>query len=287
MSVGHQPRTKSNRATRRGYGKFGLEKGKKREQSPRHLRKSACEKNPAATVQEVTAGTLRQLHTLGNQRFGTSPFSEHFDRWLMNIKEVLWEFESNPNIFPDEQFVAERSQILLKIEQQLEELRRKESFLNEETRNLSNCKKRLENIKTEYITLARELRKRKNSDIRRLYFSFNQLKMMQDEIMQKTPSFLQGIFERDREKKEIEIAQKVNANQRELELAMLEFSTAREKLKEEYGRKIEPVIEAAKNLQREIDDLETDGSLEDRWFACETLADAVNAFLQRKTLQPN
>jgi hypothetical protein len=27
--------------------------------------------------------------------------------------------------------------------------------------------------------------------------------------------------------------------------------------------------------------------LEERWFACETLADAVNMFLQRKAVQPH
>jgi hypothetical protein len=32
--------------------------------------------------------------------------------------------------------------------------------------------------------------------------------------------------------------------------------------------------------------METDGSLEERWFACEALADAVNALMQRKKLQP-
>ena len=73
-----------------------------------------------ATEREVSELTLKQLHTLGSQKFGSSPFSEHFDRWLTNVTVVLDEFKSHPNIGVDDQFVNECAQTLSSIKNQLE-----------------------------------------------------------------------------------------------------------------------------------------------------------------------
>jgi hypothetical protein len=48
---------------------------------------------------------------------------------------------------------------------------------------------------------------------------------------------------------------------------------------------IDIVLCSRRFFQKTIDAMETDGSLEERWFACEALADAVNTFLQRKAIQ--
>lgn len=93
-----------------------------------------------------------------------------------------------------------------------------------------------------------------------------------------------GISKKAREQKETETTQGLNTGQRELELAMLDFNVAQEKLQDEYEKKRQPIIEQIRNRQKKIENLETDVSLEDRWFACEALADAVNALLERKTL---
>ena len=93
-----------------------------------------------------------------------------------------------------------------------------------------------------------------------------------------------GISKKDREQKETEAIQELNNRQSELELAMLDLTEVKEKLRDEYERKRKPVIEQIRNRQKKIESLETDSSLEDRWFACEALIDAVNALLQRKML---
>jgi hypothetical protein len=79
---------------------------------------------------------------------------------------------------------------------------------------------------------------------------------------------LRGVSKKAREQKETETTQEVNTGQRELELAMLDFTVERERLRDEYEKKRQPVIEQIRNLQKKSDTLETDGSLEDRWFAC-------------------
>ena len=99
--------------------------------------------------------------------------------------------------------------------------------------------------------------------------------------------FFHGISKKKREQKELAIAQELNDKQTELELVMLDFSAKQKELRAEYDRKREPVLEEIKKFHRIIQTLETDGSLEERWFACEALIDAVNSFLQRKATQPS
>jgi hypothetical protein len=65
---------------------------------------------------------------------------------------------------------------------------------------------------------------------------------------------------------------------------VIKFKVANDKFNEVYEEKQAPVLEQIKNLENQIDELETDGSLEERWFTCEGLIDAVNTFLQRKML---
>ena len=117
------------------YGKV-----KDRGRKPRSVGNSTREEKHVATKKEVSDKTLKRIRNLGSQRFGSSPFSEHFDRWLVDLTDVLSEFESNPNINADEQFVKERSQILSTVKIELEERRRKEATLEEASKNLSNSK---------------------------------------------------------------------------------------------------------------------------------------------------
>ena len=115
--------------------------------------KLSQEVKPVATEKEISEGTLKRLHTLGNQKFGSSPFSQHFDRWLTDVTIVLSEFEAHPNMNVDDQFLKERSQTLSIIKQQLEDRRHKEASLEQEIRNLSDSRKNLEQIDTEYVSV--------------------------------------------------------------------------------------------------------------------------------------
>jgi chromosome segregation ATPase len=283
--MGYQPQIKLPQASGRGYRKSRHEKGKARDQKHRSVGDSMREEKHVANMKEVSDRTLKQLRTLGKQRFGSSPFSEHFDRWLVNLKDVLSEFELNPNISADDQFVKERSQILSIVKIELEERRRKEASLEEAIKNLSNSKNLLERIKEEYATKTREIKRQKSSEIKRLNNNIDGLREELDYIVRMKTGLLRGISKKARKQKEIEATQELNTGQRELELAMLDFTEVQERLRDEYERKRQPVIEQIRDCQKKIEKLETDGSLEDRWFACEALVDAVNALLQRKTLQ--
>jgi len=134
-------------------------------------------------------------------------------------------------------------------------------------------------------TRTREIKGQKNSEIKRLYNNIDSLREELDYIVRMKTGLFRGISKKDREQKEIETTQELNTGQRELELAMLDFTEVQERLRDEYERKRQPLIEQIRDYQKKIENLETDGSREDRWFACEALVDSVNALLQRKTLQ--
>jgi hypothetical protein len=285
--MGYQPRIKSHRGAMNENKKPLREKGKERKHIRRPIGKRMLEENHTPTEKEVSDGTLKRLHTLGIQKFGSSPFSEHFDRWLSNVEAVLGEFESNPNICVDDQFVRERSQTLSIIKRQLEGIRCKEASLYREINNLSECRSRLKQISQEYATLTSELKGRKRGHLRRLYSIINKLKRNQENIIRMKTGFFRGISKKGKEQKEIDVAQELSDKQRELELIILEFNVAQKQLREQFERKREPVLEEIKHFRKRVESLETDGSLEERWFACEALIDAVNSFLQRKATQPS
>jgi hypothetical protein len=159
--MGYQPRTNATRVASRVYSKSVREKVKNREPGRRGVGNSKEKQFPVATAEEVTSGTLRRLHVLGSQRFASSPFSAHFGRWLSNITDVVGEFESNPNINVDVQFVRESAQIFSTIERRLGERHREEDSVEEDSKILSDSKKFFEQIKEEYVTTLRAFKARK------------------------------------------------------------------------------------------------------------------------------
>jgi len=277
-----QPQSKPRKYLSRKYPKQPPEKNKKRKPISKRVSKPPNEQKRITTAKEVTEITLQRLHTLGNQRFEPFPFSEHFNRWLTNVKEVLSEFESNPNTSSDNQYILERTQILTTIEQQLAMKRQKETALNEEEKSLNQCKNLLTQIKTEYVAKLKEVNKQKNREIKQLYRTINRLRKDQDETTRMKTGFFRGISKKSREQKEFEIEQKLAQQERTLELSTLNYKDTREKLRDEYETKTAPVVDRMKNSRNKLKDAETDASLEDRWFACDALVDAVNTYLQRK-----
>jgi hypothetical protein len=285
--MGYQPRKTSPKGAIHGYKKSLREKRKDRKRIRRGIGRSILEEKRTLSEREISEVTLKRLHTLGIQKFGSSPFNQHFDRWLMNVTVVLREFESHPNIKVDDEFVRETSQTLSTITLKLENLRCKERTLDQELKNQSDWKNRLKQINKEYSTLAGVIRGQRNREIRRLNGIINRLKKDQDNVIRMKTGFFHGISKKDREQKEMTITQELNNRQIELELAMLDFNVKQKELQAEIYRKKEPVMEQIKKFHKIIQNLETDGSLEERWFTCETLIDALNTFLQRKATQPS
>ena len=284
--MGYQPRKTSPKGAIHGYKKPLRERRKDRKRVRKGLVQPLPEEKHIPSEREITEGTLKRLHTLGIQKFGSSPFSEHFDRWLINVTSVLEEFESHPAMEVDDEYIRERSQALATIKQQLDKLSRNESTLDQELKNLSDQRTRLKQINAEYATSAGIIRGQRNREIKHLNAAINRLKKEQDEVIRMKTGFFHRMSKKAREQKEGTIAQELNDKQTELELVMLDFIAKQKELKEEYDTKREPVLEEIKKFRRTIQTFEMDGSLEERWFACEAIIDSVNSFLLRKSTQP-
>jgi len=234
------------------------------------------------SLQQIFEITLKRLHTLGNQKFGSSPFCEHFDRWLLNVETVLNEFETQPNVNIDEQFTEERNQIFTTVKLQLENQRQKENSFEIQINNMSSTKKHLQQIKNEYLTKALMLKNKKNVAIKSLNKELETLKEDQNQIVKMKTGFFRGITKREREQKETFVMQRYSDKQKEIEIITLDFKEKQKQLREEYENKCIPLLEEIKNFQKCTKEMDTDNSLEERWFACEALNDSINNFLQRK-----
>lgn len=282
--MGYQPRAKSPRGPRHGYNGPLRERGKYKRKNDR---KSVQEEQPIITEREITEATLRRLHVLGNQRFGSFPFSEHFDRWLTNVEIVLNEFKAHPTIGVDEEFINECTVTLAMIKRQLEDRCRKEGSVDQEVKGLSDYRSRLQKINSEFSTSTSSIRGQKSGEIRRLYRAIDELKKEQDRIIKVKTGFFRGISKKERERQETAITEQLVDKQNQLELAVLDLKAAQKKIRDAYEAKKDPITSEIKKYQKKIAELDSDGSLEERWFACEALIDAVNNFLQRKASKPS
>jgi len=276
--MGYQPQTRSPRTSSRRREKG---KAKAKEQKHRSTYSNIFEEEHVPTSAEVAEKTLTQLHNLGNQRFAVPPFNIHFNRWMTNLRDVLSEFESSSVISIDDLFVTERSQTLTSIELKLEEKRRKEASNEEAVKSLADTTLLLKRIEDEYADKTKQIKREKNSEINRLTNNVDSLRAELAHMEQTKKSILAAILKKGRIQKEAELTQRLNSAEKALTSAKQHFTDEQEKLRDEYEKGKQPTIKQMLDQQKQIESQEIDDSLEDRRVACETLANAVNALLQR------
>jgi len=280
--MAYQPRIGKARDFGRRHEKI---RPKTKRQKSRPSGSSISGEKHAPTRREILDRTLRELQNLGNQKFALPPFSEHFDRWLMNLGDLLFEFESNPAMKIDDQFVEECSQILSDVQRNLGERRLKEPLGGEVIRNLSEASKLLEPIEDEYATKTKEIESRKQREVQHLSNRVSELKENLAGIARMKTSLFKGFSRKTKARKEAEATERLNSAERELATTLRFFAVEEERLREEYQMKKQPILEEIRNRQREIENRETesknDSSQEIRRLACEALINAINALLKR------
>jgi len=273
----YRPPTRAPRKYGRRHEKVKAKaKGRKRRSGGSYMSETHV-----LSSEEVADRALNRLRILGKQRFALPPFSEHFNRWLLDLRDVLSEFESSPNISVDDQFAKERSQILSNVELDLEERRRKEAPREEAIKSLSDTRILLKRIEEEYITKAKEIERRKDDGIKRLSSKVDGLREELNHITRTKTGILERILRKVEEQKETKAIQRLKSAQEELASTIQYFTAEQEKLRNEYERGKRPVIEQMRDHQKEVENQDTDSSLETRRIACEALINAVNALLQR------
>jgi len=269
----------------REYRRAFREKNKLAKRSSRYSAKYAEEERIVLSQQQIFESALKRLHILGSQKFGSSPFREHFDRWLLTVETVLDEFEAQLDVNVDEQFVEERKQVLAVVKLQLEEHRDREVSLERRINDLSNVKNQLQHVNDEYSVKTLILKSQKVAVLKRLSKELEVLKKEQNQIIKLKTGFFRGISKKEREQREKWVIQRYSAKQSEFETKVLAFKEEQKRLREEIESKREPLLEERRIYQKCVKEIDNDCSLEERWRACERLRDAINNFFQRKSIK--
>ena len=241
------------------------------------LEQAEAETSPK-TIVEKTLGSLTRL---GNQIFALSPFSQYFDDWLVNLRQVTSEFESNPTIKADEQFIKEREQIFLDVEAALAECRIQESSMTGEAKELFDNNHLLVETDKEYAEKTRQLSNKRNADVQRLSSEIRELEdhvASQEEIK---IGFYKFRAKKQAAEKLAQTRQALKAKKNELEVTLQSFTADQEKLHDIYEKKKQEITDKIDSLHKTLERLETDTSVTPRQAACNALANAVNALLQR------
>ena len=274
-------RARSPRNLDHGHGTQRREKTKTDEQKQRSKGSFAPQENVPAPEMIVNR-TLNALHNLGTQRFALSPFTEHLDRWLTNLKDVLSEFQSHSTVPADEQFTKEQTQILSNIELDFEKTRFKEAHSNEANKNLSDNKTLLVQIEQDYAAATKEIEQRKDIEIKRLSSNVNDINEELDHIARIKTGFFRGISKNAKAQRETGARQRLDTAQNELASTMQQFTAQQEKQRDEYEKRKQPLTQQIRNQEQELESQDIDDSVETRRATCDALINAVNALLQRK-----
>ena len=240
---------------------------------------------------ELVEKTLDASNKLGSQVFAQSPFSQYFDDWLVNLRQVVSDFEANSQVKVDEQFVKDRSQILLDVESALTEKRHKESNLSEDAKALTDNNQLLAETEKEQAEKRKELNIRKGAEVERIT---NKIHKLEEEVTGQKARKIRIFNYKSREeynsarKKAAEkldqTKEDLKSTKNELEVAQQSFNVQQEILDNIYHNKKREIAERSEILNRELEKMETDASIEARRAACNALSNAVNSLIQRAPL---
>lgn len=269
----------SHRGAAKQFSKSSHEKKAKEKKQQQNTSGMYAPEHEEATPQEQQQKTLGSLNSLGNQVFALSPFSHYFDDWLVNLRQVISEFESATAV--DEQFTKERTQVFQDVEAAFAELRVQESDLSGEAKELADNNHLLVETDKDYAEKTRELSNRRNADVQRLSV---QIRELEDEVAsQEQAKFaFYKVMAKRRAAQGLENSrQALKAAKNELEVTLSSFTADQDKLHDSYEKKKQEITGKVEMLHKALEKFETDTSISARQTACSSLATSINALLQR------
>ena len=275
----------SRRTGGKQFSKSTHEK-KAKEKKQRSGAKYLQEETHELTAQEIADKTLNSLGKMGNQIFALSPFSQYFDDWLVNLRQVVSEFESNPAITADDQFVKERTQVFLDVEGALAQNRLDESNLSAEAKALDDNNHAIVEADKEYAETTRDRSNKRNAEVQRLS---SKIRGLEDQLAAQQEikiSFYKFGAKKKAAQQLAQTTQDLKAAKNELEVTLQTFTAEQEKLHDNYEKRKQELNENSDRLHTELEKLETDTSTEARKTASNALTEYINGLLKRTPPAP-
>ena len=283
--MAYQPRARTPRGFSRRPEKA---RPKTRTEKPRPSSSHIFMEEHVPTCKEVVDRTLNSLRGLGSQRFAVPPFSEHFHRWILNLRGVMSEFESRPQVKADDQFREECTRILSDIDLALRENQAKEASVEKSIREVNqeliDARNLLAQNDRQYASKIREIAKRKDLAVKPVVSKLGALKEELNRLVRMRTGFLRSVLKAGA-RKEAETTHELDFAKGELATIEESFATEQERLLDEHERRRQQILERIANHQKEMDAIKASSEVNDavelREAACNTLIDAVNALLRR------
>lgn len=157
------------------------------------------EREPVDPLQ-VSSRTSNALEHLGNQRFALPPFSEHFQRWMKDVRAILAEFETDLPGAVDQVYHETAEKILTNVQDAFGKRIDAEKHISEESstmqQELTACELELSKLEHEYRARAHEARRGYDKFAEKLRGEINSLDKERLKLLRKSPTILGKIFRR-------------------------------------------------------------------------------------------
>jgi hypothetical protein len=226
------------------------------------------------------------LRVLAYQRFILPPFYAHFDRWLMNLRDILTELESSQVIVVDDQFRNETSNALSNIESDLESRRLRELSIEERLRGLTDVRKLLEQADAEFAEKNRQIRDQREDGLGRAAREAGSARVELQRVSRLKTSLFRGLTKGAKAEKEAELKQRIQLVEKRSESIEQSYNTDLEKLRREHEETRQDILDRKEIMRDTLQTLQTelraDNSLEARHAACEALVNAMNGLAARR-----
>ena len=232
----------------------------------------------------IRTATLNSLKHLGEQRFALPPFSEHFQRWIKDIREVVAEFELGLPSALDEAGKLLVENTVANVEGSLNQLAASETKMSGEAaevqRELAGRENELSQLEHAYRAKTSQLRRRSEQSFEKMQSEIIALDRQRSKLLHAKPTLLQRLLR----KPETKLEEKTGALQsrkknlvgrkewlrQELEKHRIEYErnraelvqkidTLRTKVKETKGHALDDAVEIRRKTCDELSKIVQNG----------------------------
>jgi DNA repair exonuclease SbcCD ATPase subunit len=240
-----------------------------------------------ADPSQVTSGVLNAIDHLGNQRFMLPPFADHFERWLIDLRSLLNEFETKLPQTADANLRNEITENLSDIQRILTERTTLEGVQSNEStklqQQLARCDTDLAQLEQSYRTRRQELRKRYEKSDQRIRDEINQLDRRRIQILRKNANILWRIF-RKSDDSVAETDSELDSRKARLRNSEQDLRKDLLKRQEDYAttrQKLVTEIDSLRQKIREVTETAGRDALDERREVCRRIHTAIVNAAQR------